>query len=325
MGRSKTTQVESNQMPAFQQQYLQNTLLPFATDISKRDFTPYGGEMTAGVPDTTMMALPEFQRISDIAAMTPADYAAMTRENYNPYQTDVIDASVARAAREREISRVGEQAELAKRGAFGNERRGVYEAERQVGYELGRDQMIADLMRQGYTEAQAATMAQLGQSQSAAGEAAAGFMQIGGLEQATEQARLDALFAEFMREENLPYQQLSALVSAAGGVPAGYGTTSTESSRKPGVFDYLSAIATASSSDRRLKKNIKHISTFDGIRFYSWEWNAIADEIGASDGPTQGVIAQELQEIYPDLVTEDDNGYLRVNYEGLALKIKEAA
>jgi hypothetical protein len=113
MGRpSQTTTTQA--MPAFQEQFLSQTLLPFATNISEQEFTPYGGEMTAGVSDTTMMALPQFQRIADIAAMTPADYAAMTRENYNPYQTDVIDASVARAAREREISRVGEQAELAK-------------------------------------------------------------------------------------------------------------------------------------------------------------------------------------------------------------------
>jgi len=182
MGRSKTTTTQEEQMPQFQQDFLQNTLLPFATNISEQGFTPYGGEMTAGVSDTTMMARPQFERIANIAGMTPADYAAMTRENYNPYQTDVIDASVARAAREREISRVGEQAELAKRGAFGNERRGVYEAERQVGYELGRDEMIANLLQQGYTQAQAASMAQLDQSQSAAGQAAAGFTQLGGLE-----------------------------------------------------------------------------------------------------------------------------------------------
>ena len=243
MPKSKQTSTTTEQMPAFQEKFLKETLLPFATNISEQGFTPYGGEMTAGVSDTTMMALPQFQRIADIAAMTPADYAAMTRENYNPYQTDVIDAFAARAAREREISRVGEQAELAKRGAFGNERRGVYEAERQVGYELGRDEIIANLMQQGYTEAQAATMAQLGLSESAAGKAAAGFMQIGGLEQATEQANLDALFAEFMREYNMPYEKLAALVSAAGGVPAGYGTTTNASSYKPGLIDYMTAAA----------------------------------------------------------------------------------
>lgn len=242
MGRSSRT-TETNQMPAFQQEFLQNTLLPFATNISEQEFTPYTGQMVAGVPTTTQTAQQYYDVAGNIATMTPQEYAAMTRANYNPYQTDVIDAAVARAARERDISRVGEQAEIAARGAFGNERRGVYEAERQAAYEIGRDQMIADLMRQGYSEAQAATMAQIGQSQSAAQQAAAGYTQLGGLEQATEQARLDALYQEFMREQGLPYEQLGALTGAASGIPAGYGTQT--SSKRPGLIDYLTAGASA--------------------------------------------------------------------------------
>jgi len=251
MGRSKTTTTESNQMPAFQQRFLEKTLLPFATDISEQGFTPYTGQMTADVSQTTLDARQYYDRMGDIANMTPQEYAAMTRANYNPYQQDVIDASIARSAREREVARVGEQAELAKRRAFGNERRGVYEAERQVGYELGRDQMIADLMRQGYSEAQAATMAQLGQTRSAAGAAAAGLTQLGGLEQATEQARLDAAYEQFMREQELPYQQLGALATAASGIPAGYGTTTGTSSKRPGIFDYLTAAASFGSGGGR--------------------------------------------------------------------------
>ena len=49
-GGSQTT---TQQMPAFQQRFLQNTLLPFATNISEQDFTPYGGELTAAVPETS--------------------------------------------------------------------------------------------------------------------------------------------------------------------------------------------------------------------------------------------------------------------------------
>ena len=242
MGKSRqTTTTES--MPAFQQEYLQNTLLPFATNISQQGFTPYGGEMTAGVSETTRMAMPQFERVADIAGMTPADYAAMTSANMSPYQAQVIDAALARGQRERDIARTGEMADITRAGAFGNERRGVFEAERQAAFDIGQQEMIANLLQQGYSQAQAATMAQLAQAQGAAGQAAAGFTQLGGLEQATEQARLDAAMAEFMREQGLPYQQLGALVSAAGGVPAGYGTTSQ--AYRPGVLDYLTAGATA--------------------------------------------------------------------------------
>jgi hypothetical protein len=257
--------------------------------------------------------------------MTPQQYAAMTSANMNPYQTQVIDAAVNRMNRERAIARTGEMADITQARAFGNDRRALYEAERQAQYELGRDQMIADLMAQGYSQAQAQTMAQLGQSQSAAQQAAAGYTQLGGLEQATAQAELDAAYEQFMREQEMPYQQLGALATAASGIPAGYGTTTGTSSKRPGLFEYLSAAATAASSDRRLKKNIKHIDTVGGVKFYTWEWNDIADQIGVSGDRTVGVIAQELEAIYPELVVEGSDGYLRVNYGGLAAKLQEAA
>jgi len=95
MGKSRQTTTET-QMPAFQQEYLENTLLPFATNISQQGFTPYGGEMVAGVSDTTGLARPQFERVADIAGMTPADYAAMTAANMSPYQSQVIDAALAR-------------------------------------------------------------------------------------------------------------------------------------------------------------------------------------------------------------------------------------
>ena len=318
-GGSQTT---TQQMPQFQQDFLQNTLLPFATNISEQPFEAYTGELTAAVPETTQTAGQFYGMAGDIAGMTPQDYAAMTEANLSPYMTNVVDAALARSARERDIARTGEMADITRAGAFGNERRGVFEAERQAAYEIGRDQMIADLMQQGYSQAQAQTMAQIGQSQSAAQQAAAGYTQLGGLEQATEQSRLDALYQQFLREQNLPYQQLAALTGAASGVPT---TTSETVSKKPGIFDYLTLGATFASSDRRLKKNIKHIDTVDGVKFYTWEWNEIADQIGVSGDRTVGVIAQELEAIYPELVIEGGDGYLRVNYGGLAKKLNEAA
>lgn len=319
---SRGSQTQTQTMPAFQQSFLQNTLLPFATDISQQEFTPYAGQMTAEVPETALQSQQFYGMAGDIAGMTPQDYAARTEANMSPYMTNVVDAALARSARERDIARTGEMADITRAGAFGNERRGVFEAERQAAYEIGRDQMVADLMQQGYSQAQAQTMAQIGQSQSAAQQAAAGYTQLGGLQQATEQSRLDALMQEFMREQQDPYQRLGALSAAAGGVPT---MTTTTNTQKPGIFDYLTLAATAGSSDRRLKKNIKHIDTIDGIKFYTWEWNEIADQIGVSGDRTVGVIAQELGAIYPDLVTEGGDGYLRVNYGGLAKKLSEAA
>jgi hypothetical protein len=328
MGRSSQTTTQS--LPQFQEEFLRGTLLPFATEFSQQEFTPYTGQMTAGVSPLSMGAQEQFGQIADIARMSPQDFAAMTQANLNPFQSQVIDAALARSQRERDIARTGEMADITRAGAFGNERRGVFEAERQAAFDIGQQQMVADLMSQGYSQAQAQTMAQLGARQGAAGQAASGMMQLGGLEQMTEQAGLDAQFQEFMRQQNLPLQQLGALTAAAGGIPAGLGSSTQTSS--PGFTGVLGAIgslgqgfgamgATLPFSDRRLKKNIKKIGERAGVSFYSWDWNEMAHEMGIQHHPTNGVIADELADIHPDLVAVAPNGFKVVNYIGLQERV----
>lgn len=326
MGRSSQTQTQ--EMPEFQREFLEETVIPFATNISETPFTPYTGEMVAGVAQPTLGAQQYYTQVGDISRMTPEQYAARTAANYNPYQEQVINASLARIGRERDIARTNEMADITRAGAFGNERRGVYEAERQAAYEIGRDQMIANLMQQGYSQAQAQTMAQLQQGQGAALAAAGGMEQLGRLQQATEQARLDAQMQEFMRQQQNPLMQLGALTSAAGGIPSGLGTQT--STRNPGFLDYLAAAGAAGQgfaalSDKRLKKNVVKIANIGGVNYYTWEWNDAAKALGAGNQPRSGVIADELMQVHPDLVFRGDDGYLRVDYAGLKARQEAVA
>ena len=70
------------------------------------------------------------------------------------------------------------------------------------------------------------------------------------------------------------------------------------------------------SSDKRLKDNIEPIEDplekMDKIGGYTFIWN---DKQSTYEGHDIGVIAQEIQEVLPELVTERDNGYLAVKYE----------
>lgn len=319
-GRSRETTTQ--EMPEFQRKFLEETVIPFATNISETPFTAYTGEMTAGVSPLSMGAQQYYTQVGDISRMTPQQYAARTAANMSPYQSQVIDAALARSRRERDIARTGEMADITRARAFGNERRGVFEGERQAAYEIGRDQMIANLMQQGYSQAQAATMAQLQQQQGAALAAAGGMQQLGALDQATRQAALDAQMQEFMRQQQYPLMQLGALSTAAGGIPGGLGTT-TQTSR-PGLIDYLGAFGSlgqgigAMRSDRRLKKNVKPLAEINGVKYYTWEWNDLAKSVGCANDPRSGVIADELKEIHPDLVFRGEDGFLRVDYAGLA-------
>ena len=58
------------------------------------------------------------------------------------------------------------------------------------------------------------------------------------------------------------------------------------------------------------------------LRGVSWEWREEAPV--EAHGREAGVIAQEVQAVFPDLVKTAPNGYLMVDYGGLAMKLAEA-
>jgi len=72
--------------------------------------------------------------------------------------------------------------------------------------------------------------------------------------------------------------------------------------------------AAALMSDARLKKNVVKVDEKHDLPWYTWDWNELAEDIGLT-GVSEGHIAQEVQEVRPDLVTTK-NGYLAINYGG---------
>jgi len=69
-------------------------------------------------------------------------------------------------------------------------------------------------------------------------------------------------------------------------------------------------------SDIRLKEDIQEKGTYKGYKIYSWKWNNLAKKLFDLSGREEGVIAQELEKISPDLVS-DYKGFKVVNYAGL--------
>jgi hypothetical protein len=80
-----------------------------------------------------------------------------------------------------------------------------------------------------------------------------------------------------------------------------------------------------SSSDRRLKNNITSIKNplqkINKIGGYSFTWNSNQDTYSGND---YGVVAQEIEEILPEIVTTRDSGYKAVKYEKLVPLLIEA-
>ena len=232
MGKGKETTTQ--EMPQFQQDYLRNTVLPFATQISETPFQAYTGPMAPTMSGYTTQAADIY---SGMAGQDQTQQLLDTTQAlYNPYQQNVIDASLAQMGRQQQQALTGLEGQLAGSGAFGS-RGEVARGEFAAGNLASQNQLIADMMRQGYSEAQARAMGVMQQQQAQQGAAAAGLTGIGGMETALSAAEIDALRNEFMREQQDPYQKLAALQGGAGAIPGGYGTTTA--TKTPGLFDYL--------------------------------------------------------------------------------------
>ena len=86
------------------------------------------------------------------------------------------------------------------------------------------------------------------------------------------------------------------------------------------------------SSDERLKENIVKLEgaldKVNSLRGVTFDWKDLTDEerktIHSHEGSDIGVIAQEVQEQYPELVHQREHGYLSVDYQKLTAVLIEA-
>ena len=86
------------------------------------------------------------------------------------------------------------------------------------------------------------------------------------------------------------------------------------------------------SSDERLKENIvqldRALDKVNSLRGVTFDWKDLTDEerktIHSHEGSDIGVIAQEVQEQYPELVQQREHGYLSVDYQKLTAVLIEA-
>jgi hypothetical protein len=91
----------------------------------------------------------------------------------------------------------------------------------------------------------------------------------------------------------------------------------------------IRANATVYASDRRLKTDIKEIknvlSSLDQITgvYHYWDTLNFADR-NYSSKQALGVIAQDIQKVYPQLVLEDNEGYLSVDYSKFTAVLLQA-
>ncbi len=113
--------------------------------------------------------------------------------------------------------------------------------------------------------------------------------------------------------------------------------TETQSAEKPSLQPVsktrqqkiLGGAGGGSFSDIRLKKNITPLSgplekvlSLQGVS-YEWKREAFPQH-NFEEGRQVGVIAQEVEQVFPELVHTDEDGYKSVNYAALIAPLVEA-
>ena len=140
----------------------------------------------------------------------------------SPYQQDVIDTTLAEFDRQTQAGIPGLRNQAIRAGAFGGAREGVQEAEYLSGQARNRAALQAQLLQQGFGQAQAAAGQAFNQQQALSqqqsqlaalapqlvGSQIAGLTTLGGIQQAQEQAGLSA-------QQQLAQQQLQQPLTAA--------------------------------------------------------------------------------------------------------------
>ena len=227
MGQAKSTSQQS--IPEWQSRFLQNTAMPIAQNIADTPFAGYGGQYAPQMGQYGQQAGAAYGAVE---GMTPQDYAAQTAQNFNPYQQQVIDTSLAQMGRQGDIARTNLEGGLIGSGAFGS-RGEVARGEFEAGLQGQRDALIANMMQQGYGQAQGQTQQQIGNRMAGAG----GLMGAAGMQQGLQQGQLAGQYGEFLREQGYPAQQLQGVLGFGGG---NYGST-TKQTQKRGLLDYLTA------------------------------------------------------------------------------------
>jgi hypothetical protein len=195
---------------------------------------------------TQQVGMPQLQQATQVAeraaGYTPQQFQQDVSGFMSPFQTNVIDATMARLAQNRAERDAATKAQMASSRAFGNERRGVYEAQLAGQEDLNTAQTLANLYNQGYT--QAAGFAQgLPAQQLAGAQALSGFGQqalgnqqayaamlqgTGQAQRGMAQQNLDLAYQDFLAQRGFPQQQLQTLLAGASGLPSPITQTTTQ-------------------------------------------------------------------------------------------------
>ena len=186
----------------------------------------------------------EAQRLGGVdpttGQITAAGVEAARQPFMSPYQQDVIDVTLSEFDRQKQMQEQAIKDAALRAGAFGGGREGVQLAEFGTGAARERALLQSGLLQQGFQQAQQAAeraqQQQLGLATLLPGlqrEQIGTLGQVGAIQQAQEQAELEAQTQAARAQAMEPYERLgfygSGVTGLLGGYPAQYQFSSTPS------------------------------------------------------------------------------------------------
>lgn len=339
MSSSKGSTTSSSFKPPAEFMEAYEKSLNMAKQAVNTPYQQYTGDLVAGLSPSQLQGLANINAAQGIAlpgiqkGMEYSQEAAqgitpeLYQQFYSPYVRDVADTTFANLMESQAQQQSNLKSGAIQSGAFGGDRGGVAQAELARQQQLGNAQGMANIYNQGYGQAmglagqqvanlgsmgnQIANLAMLGQGSILQGAQAQ--MAAGAQQQATEQARLQAAYDQWMQFMAQPYQNAQFYANIAQGLGAGAGGTSSTTAPAPNlmsqIFGGIGAIGSIYSSDERLKENIEPIGALnDGQTIYRFNYKG--------DPKLQiGLIAQEVEKKHPNAVMRDRSGMRMVDYD----------
>jgi ribosomal protein S9 len=166
-----------------------------------------GIDTTAYDPQVAAQDALQKKAVADAAGLGALTGPQAYQPFMSPYQQEVIDATLSEFDRNQAIQNTGMRDQAIAAGAYGGGREGVMAAEAAKGAAMNRTQLQAQLLNQGFQQAQQAAAADLQAQQGLGGYQS----QLGQQQQAFAQAGLDAAQIAAREKEFQPFTQLGLI------------------------------------------------------------------------------------------------------------------
>ena len=282
--------------------------------------------------------------------------AAMS-QYMNPYLQNTLQPSMQLLNQQYGQQAAQELGQATGANAFGGSREALMQGLNQQNQMLAQNQLVGNAYSQAYQNAQgqAANVANLGLQGAQAGIQGAGQLgqlgtqnlaaqqgilqaqtAAGAAQQAQQQQIINQAIQNYAVAQQYPQQQLAFMNAQLRGLPL-QSSTVQQYQAAPSAISQAAGLGTAgiaglglynamsnsTSSDIRVKENIELIGLLpNGLNIYEFDYKPeFKDKAG--HGRYRGVMADEVEQIMPQAVVTDSNGYKYVHYDMLGIQMEQ--